>query len=50
MSTSRNSIFSFKRSREWNDFETWCDKNNKYAMNLLKNYMRYTVLKNRELQ
>jgi len=43
------STMNLKKSQEWNDFELWCDRNNTYPMNLLKNYLRFTVLLNKNL-
>ncbi len=48
-SGSPGSIFKMKKSREWNEFQTWCDINNIIPSILIKNYMKYTVLTNTNL-
>lgn len=43
------STMNLKKSPEWNDFEIWCEKNHVYPMALLKNYLLFTVLLNKNL-
>lgn len=42
------SIFYFKRSREFRDFEIWCDEHGHQPFSMLKRYMKEVVLHNKD--
>ena len=41
--------FRLRHCYEWNEFEKWCDKNNRQPFTVLRQYMRETIASDQEL-